>query len=901
MDMFSFWAKSQPGAGGSPQLHALPCHLLDVAAVADVLLERFPRRLERLAALLDADPQALRGLIVRLAALHDLGKFHPDFQSKLPDRCPEELRRFTGTGEAPLHHTVLGFGIASDLELGSFFKAQLPGVRASGISQLLTAVMSHHGRPMDIPSSATLWKRSVETITPPIKDFIDRAFALIPCAGPVLLGKPSASQLAAFSWALAGLVVLADWIGSNEECFAYRETVGDLSDYWRHARAQAVKAVERAGILPASACEAFDPSDLLPKGSGRPELSPLQKAAAAIPISAGPNLFIIEDMTGAGKTEAALILAERLLAADAASGIYFALPTMATSNAMYGRLAGVYRKLFADSAAPSLVLAHGSRNLDDRFTGSIFDPGESKPARFPAHDDANETAQHACASWIADDRRKAFFAHVGVGSVDQALLAVLPRKYQALRLWALADRVLIVDEAHSYDAYVSRELESVIEFHTALGGSTIILSATLAESKRNDLIAAWRSGAGIGGGRVSSAAYPLITAVRRGAVDETPVGAREELCRSVPVRRIATFDEAVAHVAAFARDGAPVAWIRNAVDDAIEACEALEKAGLEPLLLHARFAMGDRIDREAKIQTLLGRGSTREQRRGFVLVGTQILEQSLDYDVDAMVSDLAPVDLIIQRAGRLWRHPGREGRLAPRELLIFSPDPDGAVDADWYRTMSQRAPAVYRHHGAIWRSAKALFDAGEIRAPEGLRDLIAKVYGPDPLDYPAALDAASMKAEANAISGKCVADINLLSLKDGYGRDNAGWSADVDVSTRLEEEPSATFRLARLEGGAVVPYRTLEGEGAEALRRTWALSEVRVQERLAKRVPKPEGELARAIDAAKKDWGKWEQEIPLLLLARGGEGEPWRGSVERKDGAAATALYDERLGLRFEA
>ncbi|WP_127076248.1 CRISPR-associated helicase Cas3' [Rhodomicrobium lacus] len=900
MDMFSFWAKSQTGAGGSLQLHALPCHLLDVAAVADVLLERFPRRLERLAALLDADPQALRGLIVRLAALHDLGKFHPDFQSKLPDLCPEELRRFTGTGEAPLHHTELGFGIAQKLKLASLFKAQLPEIRASGILQLLTAVMSHHGRPREIPSNSTHWSRSVETITPPINDFIDRAFALIPCAGPVLRGKPSASQLAAFSWALAGLVVLADWIGSNEECFAYRETVGDLSAYWRHARAQAVEAVERAGILPASAREAFDPSDLLPRGSGRPELSPLQKSSAAIPISDGPNLFIIEDMTGAGKTEAALILAERLLAADAASGIYFALPTMATSNAMYGRLAGVYRKLFADGAAPSLVLAHGRRNLDDRFTGSIFDPGVSKPARFPAHDDANETAQHACASWIADDRRKAFFAHVGVGTVDQALLAVLPRKYQALRLWALADRVLIVDEAHSYDAYVSRELERLIEFHAALGGSTIILSATLAEETRNRLVGAWSRGASAEGRVVSNHGYPLITAVSPGAVHEKRVEARADLCRSVPVRRVATFDEAVAHVAAFARDGAPVAWIRNAVDDAIEACEALEKAGLEPLLLHARFAMGDRIDREAKIQTLLGRESTSEQRRGFVLVGTQILEQSLDYDVDAMVSDLAPVDLIIQRAGRLWRHPGRKGRLAPRELLIFSPHPDGAIDADWYRGMSKRAAAVYKDHAIVWRSAKALFDAGEIRAPEALRDLIAKVYGPDERTFPDALQRSVIDADGAAMASFSVAEINLLSLKDGYGGDNAAWSADVDVSTRLEDGPSVTFRLARLEGGAVVPYRTLEGEGAEARRRTWALSEVRVQERLAKGVPKPEGELARAIDVAKKDWGRWEQEIPLLLLARGGEGEPWRGSVEREKGAA-TAVYDDRLGLRFEA
>src|SRR5208337_119896 len=136
--------------------------------------------------------------------------------------------------------------------------------------------------------------------------------------------------------------------------------------------------------------------------------------------------------------------------------------------------------------------------------------GEQKPASVAERDDADEAAQHACTRWIADDRRKAFFAHLGVGTVDQALLAVLPRKHQALRLWALADRVLIVDEAHAYDAYVSRELERLIEFHAALGGSTVILSATLADETRNALLKAWSAGARTRQRSVTSTHYPLM-------------------------------------------------------------------------------------------------------------------------------------------------------------------------------------------------------------------------------------------------------------------------------------------------------------------------------------------------------------------------------------------------------
>ena len=895
MRLSSFWAKSPQTEGGTT--HALVCHLLDVAAAADVLLERFPRRLARLAALLDADPLLLRSLIVRLAALHDLGKFHPDFQRKLPDYFTSQFPALAkmDCGAAPIRHDILGFMIAEEIGLAASFEELLPELTASEIDALFFSVMLHHGRPAEEPSGQTQWLRSVKAIEPAINSFIDEAFALIPCEGAVLRSKPSEKQLAIFSWALAGLIVLADWIGSNAHYFTYRDRVEDLAGYWRDARRQAAFAVEEIGILPAAARENFDPLSLLPKTPGKAaELSSLQVAAATIAIAEGPNLFIVEDMTGAGKTESALILAQRLIAAGAASGLYFALPTMATSNAMHERMAGVYHLMFAEDAKPSLVLAHGRRENNRQF----FEVREPIPAARNEVEDADETAQKTHARWIADDRRKAFFAHAGAGTIDQALLAALPRKYQALRLWALADRVLIVDEAHAYDAYVSRELERLIEFHTALGGSTIILSATLPQVARNAFVAAWSAGAGVKPRAVASKAYPLITAVSCERFEEKPVEARSDLCRSVPVRRIGGFEEAAGHVAALARDGAPVAWIRNAVDDAIEACEALEKQGAKPLLLHARFAMGDRLEKEQEIKSRLGRESTPEQRRGFVLVGTQILEQSLDYDVDAMVSDLAPVDLMIQRAGRLWRHPNRKGRLAPCLLMVFSPDPDGPVDADWYRAMSKRAAAVYAHHGIVWRSAKALFDAGEIRAPEGLRELIAKAY--DPLYFPPALEAASLKAEGAAKAGTSTAEIVLLTLAKGYGGDNRGWSSDVDISTRLEDGPSATFRLARLDGGEAIPWRVPQEAGAEALRRAWALSEVRVQKRLASGVPDPEGAAARAVAAAKQAWSKWEQDIPLLLLEQGGEFETWRGAVLHEKGRA-TALYDTRLGLRFTA
>ena len=317
---------------------------------------------------------------------------------------------------------------------------------------------------------------------------------------------------------------------------------------------------------------------------------------------------------------------------------------------MFERLGKSYRRLFDDTASPSLVLAHGQRALHAGFQASILvqPPGQRSQMAAEAQGDQSTAV---CAAWVADDRRKAFLAHVGVGTIDQAFLGALPSRYQALRLWGLGDRVLIVDEAHAYDAYLGRELERLLEFHAALGGSAIILSATLPASQRAALATAFARGLGVATYVRQTSDYPHVTVVSADAVQSIPVATRSDRARRLAVRRIASADDAVAYILDMAGKGAAVAWIRNSVDDAIEAVEQLRACGLHPVLLHARFAMGDRLDIEERVTTTLGKLGDPEQRRGFVLVGTQILEQSPDYDVDAMITDLAPIDLVIQS---LW-------------------------------------------------------------------------------------------------------------------------------------------------------------------------------------------------------------------------------------------------------
>jgi CRISPR-associated endonuclease/helicase Cas3 len=297
------------------------------------------------------------------------------------------------------------------------------------------------------------------------------------------------SQLITLGMALAGAYVAADWIGSSGTWFKYTAPLGGddtFAGYWSLAQARAEVAVAQAGLLPLEIRPFAGLNQLFPE---IPTPTPVQAFVETLPLPDGPGLFIIEDATGSGKTEAAMTLGHRLMAAGRANGLYNALPTMATADMMYGRLSKTYRNFFNIDASPSLSLTHGQRKLNEAFRASIRQIGEVRNA------DGDESSAE-CASWLADGNRRAFLADVGIGTIDQALFAVLPVKFQSLRLWGLIDRVLIVDEAHAFDAYMCRELETLIEFQAALGGNTIILSATLPAATRQKFEAAYRIGIG---------------------------------------------------------------------------------------------------------------------------------------------------------------------------------------------------------------------------------------------------------------------------------------------------------------------------------------------------------------------------------------------------------------------
>jgi CRISPR-associated endonuclease/helicase Cas3 len=293
------------------------------------------------------------------------------------------------------------------------------------------------------------------------------------------------------SWELAALCVLSDWIASGDD-FKYYSNEIPLNEYLNIAEEEAIIAIAKTGILSSKPSALCGLSHMFPEY--KHTATPLQRYCDEMILSDKPQLWILEDVTGAGKTEAALTLASRIISSGLAEGIFVALPTMATSNAMYERMAGVYYHLFDDNEKPSLVLSHGSRHLSDKFRQSYRDHIISENNADQLHDENIEEGKVHCARWLTDSSKKSLLADAGVGTVDQLLLGVLPVRYQSLRYYGMCRKVIIIDEVHSYDPYMLRILETVLLGHASSGGSVILLSATLPYKIRQRLVQAYREG-----------------------------------------------------------------------------------------------------------------------------------------------------------------------------------------------------------------------------------------------------------------------------------------------------------------------------------------------------------------------------------------------------------------------
>ncbi len=501
----------------------------------------------------------------------------------------------------------------------------------------------------------------------------------------------------------------------------------------------------------------------------------------------------------------------------------------------------MYRRLYGERSNPSLVLAHGARNLVDGFRDSVVQASEQEADRDYGRGESSASA--TCNAWLADNRKKALLAEVGVGTIDQALLGILPARHQSLRLLGLSGKVLLVDEVHACDDYMLQLLKRLLTAHARQGGSAILLSATLPAVMRAELVQAYRFGLGISDdGPEDDTRYPLATQAGQ-AVIAHACETRPQLVREVQIRALHAEDDVLALVAKEAAAGRSVCWIRNTVDDARRAFSVLE--GSVPAecltLFHSRFAMGDRLNIEDRALRRFGKTSTADLRRGQVLVATQVVEQSLDLDFDVLISDLAPIDLLIQRAGRLQRHArnedgslaedGIERRPAP-ELHLLLPSLEETPSEHWYSDLFPKACHVYPDSGRLWLGAQALLEAGRIISPGragqpgAVRELVEAVYGEQTRPIPDALQKATLAQKGKALAEQSQASFNALHLDKGYCIDSsARWSEDTSAPTRLGET-SVTLYLARAVDGTLQPL-------CDASVHAWEQSSIRIDARHA--------------------------------------------------------------------
>lgn len=716
----SYWGKAAPNmAAVGPNHHTVLGHSLDVAACAFVLVKQNPVLLRQLSTHSGVPADYVAITFAAVCALHDVGKLDTRFQRKAPEVADALRPHSSAVTRTKYDHGAQGFVQIEDDESISVHLLTLLG---DGGLLLLRAVCGHHGEfparaepdpKTDLPLALRREDERARTLlVESVVELFSPLGAVLPWTAPIDGGLVQR---------LGGLCAIADWLGSNVDHFPYRSgPLKNLKDYWGTACTRAVSACMESGLVRASVSpRSF--SDLFPGYSPRD----VQILTEKVPVDV-PGLVIVEAEMGKGKTEAALSVAARFLEAGLSDGLTVALPTMATSNAMFGRIKALIPNLFP-GAQVQIALAHGRASRNPQMRALIAHGLVARDLDAPE-------ATVSCARWLLKKKR-ILLAQVGVGTIDQALQAALVVRHQFVRMFGLSRNVIVIDEVHAYDAYMEVLLEHLLSWLGALNVPVLLLSATLPSQRRAALARAWqgiRQSEGeldLGFASAVSQPYPLVTVATKSTT--TTLSADAEASRTIAIEHCAQIDDSVNDLARTAgrlveaaRSGARVVWIRNTVGEAQRAFGAVSALaeGVEHLLFHARFRGCDRSNVEAKVLDRFGKSAP---VGGRVLVATQVVEQSLDLDFDELHTDLAPIDLMFQRAGRLHRHervrlPGFE---QPR-LIVHTPS-GAAVEKLRF------GPSQYVYDvGTLWIANRTVRSRSTFQFPGDLRLLVEETYHP---------------------------------------------------------------------------------------------------------------------------------------------------------------------------
>lgn len=733
-----FWAKSN--AGGVP--HSLVGHLRDTAAVGELLWDRFlaPKVHRQLN---DAAGGARgRDLLVALCALHDVGKATPAFQIKLGGDSPvlEQLRRRgLALPLAPAHsmahwpHPKASVVIARAL-------AHRHGV--TGCEWVYSMLEGHHGRYLRPPVKLKAgdlynhgdvsWQRAQ----------LELADAVLSGAGIILDGWALQQPTRGVQLALGGLLVMADWIASSD----LFPGDGMRPQSMDRARSRAEAAWSSLGLVRGwnDGAPIHDASEFERRfGFGPRPLQELTlRAAETMPT---PCLYVVEAPMGEGKTEAALGAAEIIARRHGLSGLVFAMPTQGTTDAMYARV----REWMANvDPSVTVSLLHGKAMLNEAWVNTLSQHrmGEVHGDEHAAKDaygmtDEFGTARGASslmASYWLLGRHRGLLSPVVVATVDQVLWAATRTKFVALRHAGLIGRVVVIDEVHSYDAYMSVFLHELLRWCARMGTPVVLMSATLASPVRAGLVRAWREGCGSAGGDAAQpTGFPSVLAIDGGTTVGTSCEQyRQDLEVAVGVLPLADPDDIDAladSVVAATESGGCALVILNVVARAQAVWRSLAARGLDALLIHGRLTAAERARRTEAALAKLGKDGERPDR--FVVVATQIAEQSFDIDADILFTDIAPMDLLIQRIGRVHRHDrpaeARPAALRNPRVVVTGVAQGGALPR-WPRSFTH----VYRDWALLATSAELLRPT-TWTIPSAVPALVERAYSAEWLGPPA--------------------------------------------------------------------------------------------------------------------------------------------------------------------
>ena len=677
----ALWAKKKEKDGIFYWL-SLKRHLEDTREIMGLLWEHWLSEGQRayITKSMKVEEDEAKSLAMFIGAIHDIGKATPAFQIQRGFQNSEDLDLLL---MEKLEQE--GFSGIKDLELtdrGKTPHAYAGEVicRLAGINRGIASIIgAHHGVPMKENYSLTSF---VEAYT---ANFYQEEKEDSP-----ICKKWKATQEELLSWALescvyknveelprcpkptqlllSGLLIMADWIASNEEyfpLFSLQNEVGykleDATVYQEDRKKEEIQISERVESAwlkwtqnqTWEAKQLFDAKQAYQNSFHFMPRDFQEKVFTEIAGAEDIGLVILEAPMGCGKTEAALMTAEQLAGKQQCAGVFFGLPTQASSNGIFPRVESWVDSLGQENQEKlSLRLSHGKAALNEEFQTLSRNCSEGIDS------DGEKTKYVYVNEWFSG-RKKAMLDDFIVGTVDHLLLMALKQKHLMLRHLGFSKKVVIIDEVHAYDAYMGQYLYMVLQWLGAYKVPTIILSATLPIERRKDLMKYYLKGRGIKEKDIGNfdflktESYPLLT-FSKGSEVESFSDFQEEKEKKVTLYQLDE-ENLVDTVKSLSKNGAVIGIIVNTVGRAQRITKDLLEAFPEEVhLLHSRFIDTDRIKKEEELLKKIGKNAERPKR--FIVVGTQVIEQSLDIDFDLMISDLCPADLLIQRIGRLHRH-----------------------------------------------------------------------------------------------------------------------------------------------------------------------------------------------------------------------------------------------------